>query len=133
MSDKTPRMTAAEFQARQGSEHDHQKALFEWRRSMEHKYPELVTMYANVNGQYRAGQRPEPGLRPGVPDVVLPVSRGGSGALFIELKHGSNTTTKAQERWLERLEQHGNKCAVCYSWEEAKDTIEDYLNETEEA
>ena len=60
------------------SEHLHQKALFEWADRMEGAWPELRLMYAIPNGGLRtkaqAGKLKAEGVKPGVPDIHLPVA-----------------------------------------------------------
>lgn len=51
------------------------------------------------NGQYRPGQRMEPGLRPGFPDLILPIARHGRNGLALELKVGNNKCSAEQLRW----------------------------------
>ncbi len=64
-----------------------------------------------------------------MPDINLPVARGGYHGLYIELKAGKNKTTRKQEEWIAALRQQGYHVSVCYGWEEAKETIENYLDE----
>lgn len=110
-------------------EHQHQVALFNW--AAYDKRPELKLLYAVPNGGHRhkavAGKLKAEGLKAGVPDIVLPVARGGYHALYIELKVGKNKPTPEQAEWLKRLYQAGNKATVCYGWDSAKETIERYL------
>lgn len=130
MPDATPHVSLEEYrQLRDGgaSERDHQEALFEWARAKQAEHPELATLYAVPNGQYRPGERPEAGLKAGVPDVCLPVPRGEYGSLYIELKVGSNQPTATQKAWITLLREHGAKAVVCYGWDEAAETITDYL------
>lgn len=110
------------------SERDEQAALFEWAELQGNITPELKLLFAIPNGQYRKGQRPEAGLKPGVPDLFLPVHRGLHYGLFVEMKYGRNKLTDEQAGWLEALAGEGYKTAVCYSFEEAKEVIERYLN-----
>ncbi len=46
---------------------------------------------------------------------------------FIEMKVGKNKTTKNQNEWIDYLMQAGYYCKVCYSWEEARDCLVNYL------
>ena len=48
--------------------------------------------------------------------------------LFIEMKYGKNKTTEQQDDWIRRLRHQGYKCVVCYSWEEARDVLEEYMD-----
>lgn len=76
--------------------------------------PRWGLLMAIPNGQYRKGQRMEPGLRAGVPDLFLPVARHGYFGLWIELKVGKNTPTAQQKIWLSTLFQLGYSVAEVY-------------------
>ncbi|MBN1535965.1 MAG: VRR-NUC domain-containing protein, partial [Anaerolineales bacterium] len=52
----------------------------------------------------------------------------GFHGLFIEMKAGKNRTTKNQNEWIQRLLGAGYLVIVCYSFEEAKKEILDYLD-----
>ena len=67
------------------------------------------------------------GLRAGVPDVCLPTAHGGYIGLYIEMKVKPNKPTEKQKAWLRALREAGHCTAVCYSWEDAKKLIEDYM------
>lgn len=80
------------------------------------------------NGQYRRGQRMEPGLRPGVPDLFLPVARHGYHGLWIELKVGRNKQTVNQAKWAQDLYALGYRVVVvCDEADEAIRIIKWYL------
>ena len=68
------------------------------------------------------------GLKPGVPDVCLPVPRGGFHGLYVEMKVGKNKPTDNQREWLAGLKEQGYATAVCYGWEAASKVILKYLN-----
>ena len=76
--------------------------------------PEYGLLFAVPNGQYRRGQRPEAGMRAGVPDLCLPAARGGYHGMFIELKVGRNKTSASQRAWLDALRDQGYYCIVVY-------------------
>lgn len=67
------------------------------------------------------------GVKAGVPDVCLPVSRGGYHGLFIELKVRKNKTTKPQSKYIDYLNSEGYLAVVCYGHLEALETIKNYL------
>ena len=67
------------------------------------------------------------GLKSGVPDVCLPTAHGGYIGLYIEMKIKPNKPTENQKQWLRALREAGHMVAVCYSWDEARKLIEDYL------
>ena len=101
-------------------------------------------VYANVNGQYRAGERPEPGLKRGIPDLFVPVphlngvSQRGEHwyhGLYLELKRDGRQNEKPsgglspdQVRWIEILRSQGYYVAVTYGRNEALGVIERYMN-----
>lgn len=68
------------------------------------------------------------GVKAGVPDICLPVARGAWHGLYIELKRreGGRVSTE-QAEWIEVLIRQGYQAAVCRGWEEAKETIMNYL------
>lgn len=81
------------------------------------------------NGQYRKGQRMEPGLRAGVPDLFLPVAARECHGLFIELKAGSNKETKRQIWWIDRLKEQGYAATVVWDAQMAINLIAWYLGD----
>lgn len=118
------------------TEHSEQVALFEWADLMVRsgKYPELKWMFAVPNGGHRymtvAKKLKAEGVKAGVPDVLLPVgSINGHLGLAIEMKFSKNKTTENQDKWLFGLQELGWKTAVCYSFEQATEQIEGYLNQ----
>lgn len=112
-------------------EHDEQVALFQWAEK-ENRWQELSLLFAIPNGGKRtprtAGMLKAEGVKPGVPDICLPVARKGYHGLYIELKRrmGSRVSLE-QKRWLMALEQKGYRCCVCHGWDEARKAIETYL------
>mgnify|MGYP004666730145 CR=1 FL=1 len=113
-------------------EADEQKKLFRWADFMKTEYPELDMMFHIPNGGSRnkleAANLKKQGVRAGVPDICLPVARGGYHGLFIELKFGKNKTTAKQDEWLAKLNEKGYAVAVCYGCKKAQDKILKYLN-----
>ena len=55
------------------------------------------------------------------------LSGGVYFGLFIEMKFGSNTTSKQQKEWIRKLRDKHYKCVVCYSWQDARDIILEYI------
>lgn len=119
------------LQSYKSSEEIEQISLFQWAAFAENKYPELKLMYHVPNEGKRSaamGSRlKQAGLKPGVPDIVLPVARGGYIGLYIELKYGKNKVTENQKMWLRDLREQNHLTAVCYGWEQARNLIETYL------
>lgn len=69
--------------------------------------PDYAKVFCVPNGQYRPGQRMEPGLKKGVPDLMLLAKRHGYSGLVMELKVGTNPQSKEQRAWLEWLKGQG--------------------------
>lgn len=67
------------------------------------------------------------GVKPGVPDLMLPVAKQGYHGLFIEMKVGYNKPTKNQERWIELLRKNGYLAKTCWGAKEAIDLITNYM------
>ena len=119
--------------ARAETEHAHQTALFCWAAlpDQQRAYPELSLMFAIPNGGERnkivAGNLKAEGVKAGVLDIFLPVSRGGFHGLFIEMKVKPNKPTKEQQDFQTAVELQGYATSVCYSWVEAAMRIERYM------
>ncbi len=117
------------------TEHDEQSALIRWARLNECRYPKLKKLYAVPNGGYRcaktAADLKAEGVRKGIPDLHLPVARGGYHGLWIEMKVHPNVTTPDQDIVIEELREEGHRVEVCWSMEEARDVLLDYLKETQ--
>lgn len=112
------------------SERELQQAILDWYAVQVRlrNCPEHDVLMAIPNGQYRPGQRPEPGIRPGVPDLFLPVARRGYYGLWLELKWGRNKTTPEQDEWIARLQKLNHCCAVVRSLEEAQEVLSWYMD-----
>lgn len=116
-------------------EDDHQAALIRWAGLQSKAMPELALLLHIPNGGRRgkreAGRLKAQGVRPGVPDLLLPVPRGGRHGLWIEMKapKGGRVSVE-QKRWLESLAKQGYAACVCAGWESARDVILEYLNPT---
>lgn len=116
------------------TEADEQKALFEWAKYNERRYPALELLIHIPNEgkrSWRAGRELKAqGLKPGVPDIVLPVPNLHHIALWIEMKRRKEgRVSEAQKRMMFALKKYGNMAVVCYGWEEARDVILNYLRQ----
>lgn len=114
------------------TEAQEQASLFQWAAWAARKHPELRMLYHIPNGGSRdvreARHLKAQGVRPGVPDICLPVPRGDYAALYIELKRRERgRVSDAQCAWLAALNRAGNRAVVCRGWEAARDVILDYL------
>jgi len=113
------------------TEHQIQSAVFNWANAMCTKHPELALLYAIPNQGKRtvgaASYMKAEGLKAGVPDMCLPVKRGGFGALYLEQKSKGGRLTVTQSKWLKELERHGNCCHVSFSLDQTITVILGYL------
>lgn len=135
--------------AKAGTEHAHQCALMCWAADMAVAEPHLKLLFAIPNGGERdrvtASRLKAEGVKAGVPDLMLPVSRTTYErvkadlppvvtrvvtwhGLFIEMKKpGTGRVSEEQGKWHRDLEAQGYKVVVCFGWEEARDTLLWYL------
>ena len=114
------------------AEHTEQVALFRWAKLAAGAHPELRLMFAVPNGGHRhkatAGRLKAEGVKSGVPDIILPVARGGFHGLYLELKRQKGTRPTAEQRqWLADLEAEGYRTDWCRGWEPAREVIVAYL------
>ena len=113
-------------------EHQEQSALFRWAQLNERKYPALNMLFAVPNGGHRhiavARKLKASGVKAGVPDLFLAWPSKKYHGLFIEMKAGKNKCTVEQIDWLGRLKVAGYFADTCYGFEQARDTIINYLN-----
>ena len=124
------------------SEASEQIAVFNWALLQQTAIPELELLHASMNGAWIAGSNKKAkyalirkyklqGMKSGVPDIFLPVSRDGWHGMFIELKVGKNKPSDAQAKWLDALNEQGYCAVVCYGADEAIRVIKEYLEITD--
>lgn len=133
--------------AASGTEDGHQAALMCWAADSVGKYPQLKWLHAIPNGGHRniaeASKLVATGTRGGVWDVFLPYPCSFNKILeladliyhgcYIEMKkpnrknHHNGGLTDEQIEFGNYAKEVGYYCAVCYTWEEARDTIINYL------
>lgn len=114
------------------TENQAQAMLFDWAAYNAWKYPELKLLHSIPNGGYRppktAAILKATGVKAGVPDICLPVARGGYNGLYIELKRPSGGyLSSAQEIWLNNLSKQGYRAVCCKGFEAARDELLAYL------
>lgn len=114
------------------TEAQEQEALFRWAAYSRGKYPALDLLFHIPNGGSRnlieAAHLKAQGVKPGVPDICLPVPSGRYTALYIELKRKERgRVSDAQRGWIAALNRVGCRAVVCRGWDEARAEIERYL------
>ena len=121
----------------QPTEEQEQAAVFEWVTIMRNRLPELDLLHHIPNGGDRhpavAAKLKAQGVKRGVPDLCLPVARGGFHGLYIELKRKKGgRVSEDQHGWLSELSAQGYRAEVCHGAEEACDVLYKYLTEVEQ-
>jgi hypothetical protein len=115
------------------TEEKEQQTLTEWALYASGQIPELRLFFHIPNGMFRhkstAAKLKRLGVKPGIPDICLPVPRGKYHGLYIELKRrkGGHVTPEQLE-WIDALNRQGYRAVVCKGWHEASETIMTYLN-----
>lgn len=107
------------------SEADEQRAVVEWcawRR---------IPVFHIPNGGSRhpaeAARLKAQGVKAGVPDLCIPVARGGNHSLYIEMKAPKGRVSEKQREWLALLREQGMRAIVCYGADNAIKAIEAYM------
>lgn len=117
----------------QGTERQEQTALFRWLDQAGVIEPRLRLAFAIPNGGHRDGRvaarMKGEGVKPGVPDIFLPVPAGDHAGLFIELKVGKNDASELQWQWLSLLAAEGYAVTVEHGWIAAAEAIVHYLTD----
>lgn len=116
------------------SEHDEQVAVFSWAAHAQARYVELAMLYAIPNGGHRhkavAGKLKAEGVKSGVPDICLPVARGGYHGLYIEIKRVKGGKTSSEQKWWHNmLQRAGYHVVVCKGADDAINCLVEYLQQ----
>ena len=115
------------------TEHEEQKALMDWWRwyapacGVDER---LLMAIPNAGKRSRATGRwfKAEGLRKGAPDMLLAVPRGRWHGLFVENKRrAGGRVSEEQEDMLALLAAQGYHVTVCRGWDEARATIQQYM------
>lgn len=116
----------------QPSEEQEQATVFEWISLMSRQYPELDLCFHIPNGGVRSKSEAvrfkRTGVKAGVPDLFLPVARGGYHGLFVEMKRRKGgRVSDEQKGWIEALTEQGYRAVVCHGSDEACDELFRYM------
>lgn len=95
-------------------------------------YPSVLC-YAIPNGGQRnaivAAKLKEEGATAGIPDMHIPIPKGGYASLYIEMKNGkAGRLSEHQKEMIQRLQAFGNKVVVCRTFDEFRKEITNYLS-----
>ena len=110
-----------------------QVALIKWSQqpAIRKAFPDLKFLFHVPNerpDKIEAVNLKRMGVKPGVPDLLLPVSRRGFHGLFIEMKKIGGQVSADQKWWMEQLSGNGYCCRVCYGWQQAAEVLIWYLS-----
>lgn len=116
------------------TEHAEQVALMQWARFNARRFPGLELLHAIPNGGARnaitGAKLKAEGVKPGVPDLCLPVPLHGRPGLYLELKRTAGSAiTPAQREWHAALAAQGYAVVVCRGARDAMDAIEAYYRD----
>lgn len=114
------------------TEHQEQVALIDWADIVSvSKWPALRWLYAVPNGGARhvvtAMSLKAEGVRPGVPDLVLPFPVFPFHGAYLEMKRRGGALTPLQAEWGDYLKEQGYAYRVAHGFEEARDFLIAYL------
>lgn len=115
------------------TEAQEQGALFKWsmQPNIRQLYPELKLLH-HIKNETRGGAAQvvidkKQGVKKGVPDLCLPVARGGYHGLYIEMKTEKGRLSPEQKWWLEELSGQRYRAVMCRGWREAAAELINYL------
>ena len=115
------------------SEYEEQCRVIEWKIENIERLPDLEWLNASLNGARvsmgLAVKLKKAGMNAGIPDLNLPVPRGGYSGLYIEMKRENvGVVSDDQRRWLTALMKFGYYACVCHGHQAAIEVIENYLS-----
>lgn len=110
-----------------------QTALIAWATDNTQRYPALAWLFAvpnwfGIRTEIQGARAKAEGRKKGVPDLLLPVARGPYVGLAIEMKSPGRSPTGEQKVWLNHFKAQGWLTDVCFTFEEARDTLLAYLS-----
>lgn len=115
-----------------------QVALYSWKHANRRKYQGLGLLHHIPNGGNRSGSEgarfKAEGVKPGVSDNFLPVSRRGFHGLYIEMKPQKkfkSTVSAYQRDFIIDVRAEGYAALVTYGAKSAIEVIQWYYSETD--
>jgi len=113
------------------SEHDEQALVIARAEALAPSVPALNMLFAIPNGGHRykatAAKLKAEGVKSGVSDLFLSVSRGGFHGLYIEMKAQGGHASDQQKEWIEAARAEGYCAEVCVGADAAWRVICEYL------
>ncbi|MHC1788546.1 VRR-NUC domain-containing protein [Solidesulfovibrio sp.] len=113
------------------SEHEEQCIVIARAEALAPSVPALKMLFAIPNGGHRAKKTAwelkREGVRKGVSDLFLSVSRGGHHGLYVEMKAQDGRTSDEQKEWIAAARAQGYRAEVCVGADAAWRVICEYL------
>lgn len=113
------------------TESQEQMKVIQWCKRNTHLHPELDEIFWIRNESKSKRVRimgKLMGIKPGIPDLLLPVARRNFHGLFIEMKSMSGNLSPAQKKRIPKLKNQGYAIIVCKGAARAIHLIKSYLN-----
>lgn len=108
------------------SEAKEQQALIEW--CAWKRIPIFHIPNGGSRDKREAANLKRQGVKAGVPDLFVPVARGGWHGLFVEMKTAKGRVSSKQREWLDLLDAQGYLTRVCRGADEAMSVIGAYMS-----
>ena len=80
-----------------------------------------------IRNAWTAKNLKDEGVLSGAPDLLLLLPRHGYASLCIEMKKAGGRQSDNQKAFEAACKEYKNKYVVCYSFEEFRTVVEDYL------
>jgi VRR-NUC domain. len=116
-------------------EAEEQIGFFRWIAANQARDPRLKTVFAIPNGGTRsvaeATRLKRGGVRPGVPDICVPIPIAPHASLWIEMKIKPNKLSDEQISFTNLLHSLGHCVRIAWSAQEAISILKRYLNGAE--
>lgn len=120
-------------QAWQQSEASLQVAIVTRSLALATAHPSVLLLHAIPNGDWRGWgtgvKLKAQGVIPGIPDLCMPVARGGYHGFYMELKKSGGHVSDAQWEVMEALHKERYFVRICNHLGTALEIIENYLME----
>jgi hypothetical protein len=110
--------------------------VMDWVRNNEETYEQLKVIFHTPNSFFGTGYAiimwlKKLGMRKGVYDIIVPISKKGYSSLWIEIKKGKGKLTPEQKMFSELITQYSDnptKFEVFYDADSCINSIKDYLS-----
>ena len=107
------------------TEFDIQKLLIAWFRKNYKNIPCFAIPNGEIRDKVTAARLKQSGTLAGIPDLLI---ADGSPGLFLEVKKNNGKLSLNQKVVIAQLKEQGYTVEVCYSYEQGKEIILNYLN-----